>query len=528
MNSKKNTRARQDVGRLSRLRRWFLSLRMWQRFVAGFFSILLSIITGIAASAIYEHYFKSSETVVITFRGINAEFPANYSGAPKDAVENFNLGNIESAIIQALGCLDSMKKLEDSSGRKALLHCLLAACYTKIDSLFLAEDHLLLAYEAQKSPSTCKSLAELYLNLYLKTSDPSYLKKFWDFHLESWKLVQPHAGLLEDSLLKQSFASIPQQSPTQDSSRVFAVIVGINTYNNAIIDKLDHAIRDVRSVSNVLKKIFGNRLVKTELIGSDATKDRILQRLDQIESIISKRDRLIFYFSGHGYAAETNLMIPNDDSGNQVLTLWKRTLENSCNRYILPVDTDLENVKSTAISLYDLRRQMDSFELIDSPIIFVDACSNYPFNGHVDANRSDSLIINSGMLLTIQSHLRSLSKESVEINRSMFLSMLGRNESEYRSQTRETHFIDSIASSNFNATILVNSASIGEKSGESSELESGIFSYFLVKALWNVELVDLDNNGEISIGELLYYVQQGVTLYTKDKGYRQNISVIHD
>jgi peptidoglycan/xylan/chitin deacetylase (PgdA/CDA1 family)/tetratricopeptide (TPR) repeat protein len=121
----------------------------------------------------------------------------------------------------------------------------------------------------------------------------------------------------------------------------FAVIIGINEYQNW--PKLRYAVNDANAIEQALVNRFGFKHENIrKLVDGEATRERIMQALgDELTdpSRVSHDDRVFFFFAGHG--ATRNLS------------------ENRQVGFIVPVDADLKNYYSTAISMTDIREAAD-------------------------------------------------------------------------------------------------------------------------------------------------------------------------
>jgi hypothetical protein len=94
--------------------------------------------------------------------------------------------------------------------------------------------------------------------------------------------------------------STPEQAPTATvaTGKYYALVIGINDYP-APLPKLKTAVNDAREIANVLTSRYGFD-VKVMLDG-DATRENILDSLNQYESKLTANDNLLIYYAGHGY-----------------------------------------------------------------------------------------------------------------------------------------------------------------------------------------------------------------------------------
>jgi uncharacterized caspase-like protein len=122
---------------------------------------------------------------------------------------------------------------------------------------------------------------------------------------------------------------IPKAAPALDSvyDQSYAVIIGINFYDK--FPALEYAVKDARAIE---KKLLSLGFQTTTLLDRQATKGNILKILgDELPRKVEKNDRVILFFAGHGRTEKTA-------DGKQM-------------GYMVPVDADIRNVQSTAISL---------------------------------------------------------------------------------------------------------------------------------------------------------------------------------
>ena len=138
-------------------------------------------------------------------------------------------------------------------------------------------------------------------------------------------------------------------------SRAFAVVVGINEYQDDNFPSLKYAASDAKRFYAFLKNFYGldtsNGNVKL-LINENATRANILNQVSQLfnRSAEENNDVLIFYFSGHG----TNSEVTNDG-------------------YLLTQDADNKALASTAISMNEIRNRLESSKS-RIKLCFIDAC----------------------------------------------------------------------------------------------------------------------------------------------------------
>lgn len=115
-----------------------------------------------------------------------------------------------------------------------------------------------------------------------------------------------------------------------------AVVIGINKYS--VWPSLEFAVSDARAIKDKLYALGFDRVI--ELYDQEATRLQILRLLgDKLPHLLEENDRLMIFFAGHGQT-ET---IDYEDKQRQVITEKEG--------YIIPVDSDRQNYRGTAISM---------------------------------------------------------------------------------------------------------------------------------------------------------------------------------
>jgi peptidoglycan/xylan/chitin deacetylase (PgdA/CDA1 family)/uncharacterized caspase-like protein len=135
----------------------------------------------------------------------------------------------------------------------------------------------------------------------------------------------------------------------------FAVVIGIDAYRHW--PRLSYAANDARGVRDLLLKKYGFKPERvTVLLNEQATRAKIMETLgDQLAdpSRVKKDDRVFVFFAGHG----ATRALPNGRSLG----------------YIIPVDADVTNYQSQAISMTNFQDISDAIPA--KHVLFVtDAC----------------------------------------------------------------------------------------------------------------------------------------------------------
>jgi hypothetical protein len=82
------------------------------------------------------------------------------------------------------------------------------------------------------------------------------------------------------------------------ASNNYALIIGINDYQEANVTDLDTAVNDAQAVAKLLKNHYGFKV--TTLINAQATRGGILQTFEQLAKQARANDNLLVYYAGHG------------------------------------------------------------------------------------------------------------------------------------------------------------------------------------------------------------------------------------
>ena len=118
---------------------------------------------------------------------------------------------------------------------------------------------------------------------------------------------------------------------SQFYGKSWAVVIGINRYERW--PGLEYAVNDATSVKTHLKKLGFDEIIS--LMDHEATKHNITQLLgDTLPRQVHKDDRVLIFFAGHGQT---------EDIGERQYG------------YIIPVDGDIQNYYSSAISMSQVR-----------------------------------------------------------------------------------------------------------------------------------------------------------------------------
>jgi hypothetical protein len=92
------------------------------------------------------------------------------------------------------------------------------------------------------------------------------------------------------STRKVRAAALPQ------IQRKFAVLIGIDRYDDPRMPQLDNAVRDARAVASVLEATMGYETLVVE----NGSKQQMVATLNRLATIVNPSDSVIIYYAGHG------------------------------------------------------------------------------------------------------------------------------------------------------------------------------------------------------------------------------------
>jgi uncharacterized caspase-like protein len=248
----------------------------------------------------------------------------------------------------------------------------------------------------------------------------------------------------------------------------WALLVGVEQYENADITKLDFAVNDVRAVSRALTASVGFPADHVLTMTSDLqranldypTAVNVLKRLRILAGRIGPEDTFLFYFSGHGFSR-----------GKEGQFLG--TIEADA--------TDLATLKKTTLELADIREQME--KIVARQVIFViDACRNDPEKS------------------------RGLADNPLQQDFSRTLRLVA----------------DAAARGQTGSAVLF-ACSDGERAFEDPQKQQGVFSYYLLEALQGKAG---SAAADLTINDVAEYVQKHVTRWAEERNRKQT-PVLH-
>ena len=117
------------------------------------------------------------------------------------------------------------------------------------------------------------------------------------------------------TLVSEAAQAVASESPTAVGD-YYALLVGINEYDDPQIVDLDRPIQDAESLANILMEQYTFEPANVTLL-KDATRADIIDALDNLRKRITPNDNLLLFYAGHGLwdaEGEIGYWIPSDGS----------------------------------------------------------------------------------------------------------------------------------------------------------------------------------------------------------------------
>ena len=144
------------------------------------------------------------------------------------------------------------------------------------------------------------------------------------------------------------------------SSKRWALVVGVDQYDDKRVGQLNGATNDAKALANVLEKTAGFPSHQIVLLTSDqaddhrATRASILRELSDLSSVVPEDGLLFIAFSGHG-------------------------IERNQQLFLLPSDAQVKNVKLLEQTSIPASLIADWFRMkVKQVLVIIDACRSNP------------------------------------------------------------------------------------------------------------------------------------------------------
>lgn len=241
-------------------------------------------------------------------------------------------------------------------------------------------------------------------------------------------------------------------SCSEKSINKYAIIVGINDYENTSVNPLHFAVNDAKEMKRILIEKMGFTDDSVYLFTSDKKGEaepklsNITFALDSVKDDIKPGGTFVFFFSGHGIDMEGE-------------------------SFLLTREADPRSRGTLEVTSLKVARVKDTISKMkaDRILLFIDACRTDP--GSNKGSESNSMTKSFSKNLII-SQCAKPDKGSGKVHATLF------------------------------------SCSIGESSYEWAEKKQGFFTYYLLKG---IEGEAADRNGDITLNNLEIYLTSSVS-----------------
>ena len=162
---------------------------------------------------------------------------------------------------------------------------------------------------------------------------------------------------------------MPPRCPTPSASKRWALIVGVDSYEDKQISALYAASNDANALADAFTRYAGFPKEQVILLASNQpaerqpTRGNVLLRLANLARLVPKDGLLLFAFAGHG-------------------------IERNNQAFLLPADAKMSDniriLQSTALSVGEIKDWVQEMS-VKQVIILLDACRNDPTAGRGDA-----------------------------------------------------------------------------------------------------------------------------------------------
>lgn len=238
--------------------------------------------------------------------------------------------------------------------------------------------------------------------------------------------------------------------------KLYGVFIGVNEYEDSRIRPLSYARRDAETFfSSITKSISKDERECWLLVNEKATRHGVFFQIGEVVSAkATEDDMVLLYFSGHGS--------PEKSDANKV------------SKYLILYDTESDKIFTTGLDLeIDLVRLLHRIRS-DTIIVIIDSC----FSGRSGGR-------------TFEGPYLKKSREDYRMGPK--LSQLDLGESR----------------------VIISACDDEQVAYENSDLQHGVFTYFLLKTL--SESDSHDDKFSISINSLYERVAMGVHQYTNGR-----------
>lgn len=457
---------------LQKIRDAFKQIDSWKRVLV---ILVIPIITGVLANYLFSYLTDAGDDLAeIEYRNIKVPAASDgYDLLIKDAIENMNRGNFNEALKEIEGCQVFLKQGIEDEGVHSLLHGLKGECLLELGSLESAEKELKEAVNGINREYFKKILARLYFRLYQETKNEEYLELQRKYYEEA---SEPLGEFINLDVIDNSMPFLPEVSfqdyfsSKKSMGKTYVFLIGVNKYKDKNIQGLNYSLKDVELLKGTIRDRYKEEhVVIRTFLNENAQKDIIMENLRETVCVMNRQDRLVFYFSGHGYSLSEK---------GKLKTSYYVNNSFSADQYIMPYDYNSSLTLTSAIAIKELKDIISCSKLEVPPLMIIDACRTFQDNTSSDVNS----------MLSIRESKNS--REIIKPNVNRIINLYKKGE---------------ILGTNV-SLIVINSTTVNGKSVGLKKYNNGLFTYLLNESLRSNES-DFDKNGVTTFLESLDFVE---------------------
>ena len=262
--------------------------------------------------------------------------------------------------------------------------------------------------------------------------------------------------------------------PGSANSRLFVVTIGVSDYDDDSLD-LQFAAKDARDIAAAFRE-HGSGEVKTLTLTDNEVADKqVLNKVNEFLSETTEDDRVVLYLAGHGM------------------------LDENLEYHYAPAAFDTEKVKATGISMPALAKCLQEVTARER-LLLLDTCHS----GLLGEAGEDKL---AAIGVKLPHGVRAIQNRGMKVKKTpeMFTSA--------RQQKRYIEDMFSLGQQYRGVNIIAGAAG-AEFALESGKWNNGVFSAAVMQTLANFTLADANEDGLLSVSEMLPAIQTQVQKLT--------------
>lgn len=130
-------------------------------------------------------------------------------------------------------------------------------------------------------------------------------------------VAEQHFTILREST-PIDMATRPESEPTVQSGKFYALLIGVQNYQDKSVNALDHPIADAQQLQTVLTHDYTFDKANTTLL-KDPDRKAIIHAFNDMKNRLTANDNLLVFYAGHGYwdqDLKQGFWLPSDATSN--------------------------------------------------------------------------------------------------------------------------------------------------------------------------------------------------------------------